>query len=132
MCSTFLHKSFQTDDDKMERVQAFFLMQVNKRKYPENVPKWQIGCPEVIPKLRAMPFWLSSHLSWLEVIAVHGNQERGSVFNHCAGCEISVPAGEARVAGSPRPGGVPRVSSPILGFKECHQGQRWTRNPWHG
>ena len=29
MCSTFLHKSFQTDDDKMERVQAFFLMQVN-------------------------------------------------------------------------------------------------------
>ena len=44
------------ENKKVERIREWILLQINKKKY-EKIPEMQLGCPEIIPKLTASPFW---------------------------------------------------------------------------
>lgn len=49
----------------LHRVQVWFLHRMQGRKRSPPQSPWQGGCPEIIPKLRALPWWSAAELEWL-------------------------------------------------------------------
>lgn len=41
---------------------------MNGIRRPSDCPDMQKGCPEVIPGLRALPFWDASNLPWISEV----------------------------------------------------------------
>jgi|EP01043_Picozoa_sp_COSAG02_P044920 hypothetical protein len=54
----------------LHRVQVWFLHRMQGRKRSPPLSPWQSGCPEIIPKLRALPWWSSAQLDWLPKLQV--------------------------------------------------------------
>ena len=49
----------------LHRVQVWFLHRMQGRVRSPPSSTWQSGCPEIIPKLTARPWWSAEHLGWL-------------------------------------------------------------------
>ena len=61
----FLQKTATDDDTK--RARSWFVDLLNqRRRAPERLG--QKGCPEIVPGLRATPFWDTAELPWVEAI----------------------------------------------------------------
>ena len=55
--TSFIKKELgQKDNAKVERVRPWLLAQLNKSRIPPPT-KGQKGCPDIIPGLRAKPWW---------------------------------------------------------------------------
>ncbi|TMW60807.1 hypothetical protein Poli38472_000849 [Pythium oligandrum] len=54
-----------TSDD-VERVRKWILMQLNHQRRPAEASSWQVGCPELIPCLRATPVWDCAMFAWIQ------------------------------------------------------------------
>jgi hypothetical protein len=53
----FIQKNMSDrNNDKMDRARAWLLNKINGKKYV-STHEWQKGCSEVIPGLRAIPWW---------------------------------------------------------------------------
>jgi aspartate beta-hydroxylase len=63
---SWLRNAMSETNPDCDRLRAWLLLQLNKRKYPADVNSWQRGCPQIIPQLRAIPLWDASLLTWLE------------------------------------------------------------------
>ena len=55
------------EDSSVARVREWLLAQLNSRRIPP-VHERQIGCPEIIPGLRAHPWWDLSEFNWIEQV----------------------------------------------------------------
>lgn len=53
-------------NDELERVRKWVLLQLNHVRLPADVSRWQVGCPEVIPGLRATPLWNNDAFPWIK------------------------------------------------------------------
>lgn len=60
----------------LHRVQVWFLHRMQGRKRSPPMSPWQGGCPEIIPKLRALPWWSSAQLEWLPKLQVRDPTSR--------------------------------------------------------
>jgi aspartate beta-hydroxylase len=52
----------------VSRIRDWIINKMNGMKRPANCPEMQRGCPEVIPGLRAYPFWDSKNLPWISEV----------------------------------------------------------------
>ncbi|KAG7399243.1 hypothetical protein PHYBOEH_009282 [Phytophthora boehmeriae] len=62
--------STSTNDvgDELCRVRKWIVLQINHRRIPEDCSSWQVGCPELIPSLRATPVWDCSEFPWVRAL----------------------------------------------------------------
>jgi hypothetical protein len=58
------------DNTHLDRVREWLLLKINARSRATPQSKWQMGCPEIVPRLRAIPFWDISEpgLAWVREI----------------------------------------------------------------
>lgn len=56
------------DCDDFRRLRKWIVLQLNQRRVPDDCSKWQRGCPEVIPLLRATPVWDCSEFPWVQTL----------------------------------------------------------------
>jgi aspartate beta-hydroxylase len=47
------------------RAREWLLLQINKRRC-KDVPEWQRGCPDIVPGLRANPWWPETEFPWFK------------------------------------------------------------------
>ena len=76
----------------LHRVQVWFLHRMQGRRRSPPLSAWQGGCPEIIPKLRALPWW-STQLEWLPKLQVRSAPR---FRNTSVRSEVSVVAGVSR------------------------------------
>lgn len=53
---------------QFDRARAWLLAQVNHRlsgRVPAPPSRWQVGCPEIVPELRAHAFWPLDEFEWV-------------------------------------------------------------------
>jgi aspartate beta-hydroxylase len=55
------------EDSSVARVREWLLAQLNSKRIPP-VHERQRGCPEIIPGLRANPWWDLSEFNWIEQV----------------------------------------------------------------
>ena len=65
----------------LHRVQVWFLHRMQGRKRSPPMSPWQGGCPEIIPKLRALPWWSSAQLEWLPKLQVRDPTSRKALVS---------------------------------------------------
>ncbi|KAL3673939.1 hypothetical protein V7S43_001626 [Phytophthora oleae] len=56
------------DCDAFRRLRKWIVLQLNHRRIPEDCSKWQLGCPELIPMLRATPVWDCREFPWVQML----------------------------------------------------------------
>ncbi|KAF4322824.1 hypothetical protein BBO99_00003821 [Phytophthora kernoviae] len=54
--------------ERMALEWLWIVMQLNHRRIPEDCSPWQVGCPEVIPLLRATPVWDCREFPWVQTL----------------------------------------------------------------
>lgn len=65
--SKFIKQSIaDKDNKKVNRVREWFIYKLNKRRVISKLPL-QRGCPNIIPGLRAHPWWDTSEFPWIKV-----------------------------------------------------------------
>lgn len=54
--------------DELQRLRKWVLLLLNGQRYAPGCSPWQIGCPEVIPGLRATPVWDCTEFPWVKLL----------------------------------------------------------------
>jgi hypothetical protein len=69
-CKKWVKLMADRDNTHLERVRDWLLLKINSRARAKPLNDWQLGCPEVVPGLRASPFWELSDpgLAWVKEI----------------------------------------------------------------
>jgi hypothetical protein len=49
-----------------QNLRKWILMKINKRPYPENIHKLQLGCPDIVPGLTIQAWWDPSKFIWVQ------------------------------------------------------------------
>jgi hypothetical protein len=63
----------------LERVRVWFFHKLEgRRRSPPPNARWQGGCPEIVPRLRALPWWGAQELPWLADLAAAVRDGQGS------------------------------------------------------
>ncbi|KAL7683763.1 putative aspartyl/asparaginy/proline hydroxylase, isopenicillin N synthase [Plasmopara halstedii] len=57
-----------TSCDALKHLRMWIVLQLNHRRVPDDCSSWQLGCPEMIPQLRASPLWKCSEFSWVKTL----------------------------------------------------------------
>ena len=70
MALNWLERELVSADDACVRVRRWVLMLLNGQRRPpgESVDSFQRGCPQLLPQLRARPFWTEAELPWLKQV----------------------------------------------------------------
>lgn len=59
--------SSDSDRDTYRHLRMWVVLQLNQRRVrPDDCSSWQVGCPEIIPQLRATPVWNCVEFSWIK------------------------------------------------------------------
>ena len=53
----WIKKAFEGADEDLARIRPYLLLLLNNKPSVVPISKWQKGCPEIIPKLRARATW---------------------------------------------------------------------------
>ena len=56
----WIKKAFEGADEDLARIRPYLLLLLNNKPSVVPISKWQKGCPEIIPKLRARATWETS------------------------------------------------------------------------
>ena len=59
-CYALDKKAFEGTDEDLARIRPYLLLLLNNKPSVVPISKWQKGCPEIIPKLRACATWETS------------------------------------------------------------------------
>ncbi|KAH7481870.1 hypothetical protein PRIC1_009664 [Phytophthora ramorum] len=64
----WLDRFLGKDGEDFRRLRKWIVMQLNQRRVPDECCEWQMGCPQVIPLLRATPVWDCGNFPWVETL----------------------------------------------------------------
>ena len=53
----WIKKAFEGNDEDLARIRPYLLLLLNDKPSVIPISPWQKGCPEIIPKLRALATW---------------------------------------------------------------------------
>ena len=76
-------KEMGTDGERgnsLERVRVWFFHKMDGRRRSPPQSQWQRGCPEIIPRVRALPFWSALELPWLAQLAARADVVKEELF----------------------------------------------------
>jgi aspartate beta-hydroxylase len=69
-------------EEDLKRVKEWFFMQLNNTKPKSStIPPFQKGCPDIIPGLRAFPWWSADLLPWLHDLEASYETVRNELFS---------------------------------------------------
>jgi len=49
-----------------QNLRKWVLMKINKKPYPENIHKLQLGCPDIVPGLTIQAWWDPARFQWVQ------------------------------------------------------------------
>ncbi len=63
----FIKEKFtDTEGKDAVNLKKWLLLKVNGKIYPENAPKLQLGCSDLVPGLTIQPWWEPSQFKWID------------------------------------------------------------------
>ncbi|KAI9996043.1 hypothetical protein PInf_013221 [Phytophthora infestans] len=66
----WIERSLGSDSDReaFRHLGKWIVLQLNQLRIPDDCSAWQVGCPELIPLLRAIPVWDCSEFPWVQTL----------------------------------------------------------------
>ncbi|EEY65521.1 aspartyl/Asparaginyl beta-hydroxylase, putative [Phytophthora infestans T30-4] len=66
----WIERSLGSDSDReaFRHLGKWIVLQLNQLRIPDDCSAWQVGCPQLIPLLRAIPVWDCSEFPWVQTL----------------------------------------------------------------